>query len=118
MLLVDILLRSSAIAMSLISLVALAAVVIGSHEHELGVLIPIGTLGFAPVTVWLMVLGVWLYKGDRELLGDAALPYLAPLDLASYLGAGRPFDRRSEGVAVMVSVSGTSTGMKQTRHTY
>ena len=64
--------KSAAIAVSLISLAALVAVVIGSHEHGLGILVAISALGLAPTTAWLIALGVWLYREDPELVGDPA----------------------------------------------
>ncbi len=64
--------RWSAIAMSLISLAALLCVLVGSHVHEVGIMLAISALALAPITVWLIVLGVWVYNEDPELIGEPA----------------------------------------------
>ncbi len=64
--------RTTAIVISLISLAALLCVLIGTHIHEVGIILAISALALAPITVWLIALGIWVYKEDAELIGDPA----------------------------------------------
>ena len=58
--------------MSLISLAALVLFLIGIHADGAGALISISSIGLFPLTLWLVALGVWLYKEDTELVGEPA----------------------------------------------
>lgn len=61
--------RMAAKGISLISFAALVMMLIGIHAEGAEVLAVIGSIGIFPITVWMIALGLWVYKEDSELLG-------------------------------------------------
>ncbi len=64
--------KTAAVGMSLISLAALVLFLVGIHADGASVLTSISSIALVPITLWLIALGVLLYKEDTELVGEPA----------------------------------------------